>query len=264
MRPARLPPWVVLHVPHDATAIPDDVRGQFLLDDGELSEELRRMTDHFTDTLFSTCPGDAVVVRSPVSRLVVDVERFADDAQEPMAARGMGAVYQVTSSLAPLRRPLTDDERSALMQAWYHPHHRRLEDAVSTAVDRYRRCLVLDCHSFPSTALPYELAGKESPRPDICIGTDPFHTSEVLARAFVDAFRSEGWNVAVNRPFSGAMVPASRYGRDRQVEAVMVEVSRRLYLEESSAKPRPDFDDVAARIGACCARAIGDATAPPR
>ncbi|MBP9591041.1 MAG: N-formylglutamate amidohydrolase [Steroidobacteraceae bacterium] len=71
------PSWVVLHVPHDSTAVPADVRAQL---------------------------SEAVVVRSPVGRLVVDVERFPDDGDEPMAARGMGAVYTATSQLTPLRR----------------------------------------------------------------------------------------------------------------------------------------------------------------
>ena len=39
----------------------------------------------------------------PVSRLVVDPERFLYDAHEPMAARGMGAVYEQTADLRPLR-----------------------------------------------------------------------------------------------------------------------------------------------------------------
>ncbi|NBP40398.1 MAG: hypothetical protein EBV34_18570, partial [Betaproteobacteria bacterium] len=77
MSPMQYPPWVVLHIPHDSTVIPAQVRDQFLLNDSALTLELQRMTDHFTNLLFAEPPGDAAVVRAPVSRLVVDVERFA-------------------------------------------------------------------------------------------------------------------------------------------------------------------------------------------
>jgi N-formylglutamate deformylase len=147
------PPWVVLHIPHDSTIVPDQVRPQFLLTDEELTLELGRMTDHFTHALFAEPPGDAAVVRAPVSRLVVDVERFADDGQELMAKRGMGAIYELTSHLAPLRRKLSLVERDSLMRAWYHPHHQRLKEVVSAAIEQYGRCLVIDGHSFPGSNL---------------------------------------------------------------------------------------------------------------
>jgi N-formylglutamate amidohydrolase len=246
------PAWVVLHVPHDSTYVPTAVRPQFLLNDAELGRELVRMTDHRTLALFADSSSDAAIVRSPVSRLVVDVERFATDANEPMATRGMGAVYTLTSQLTPLRRYMRDGEREALMDAYYYPHHQRLEDAVSAALDRHGRCLVLDCHSFPSVALPYELAAPSKIRPDICIGTDDFHTSPELTAAFVSAFQAEGWTISVNDPFPGALVPSSRYRKDTRVAAVMVEVNRRLYLQEADATPLADFATTAQRIRQCC------------
>lgn len=250
------PPWVVLHVPHDSTAVPADVRAQFLLDETELGRELDRMTDHRTLAIFADPSSEAAVVRSPVSRLVVDVERFPDDAGEPMAARGMGAVYAATSQLTPLRRRLSIGEREALMQAYYRPHHAMLEAAVATARERHGRCLVIDCHSFPSVALPYEMADSSNARPDICIGTDDFHTSDELAGAFTAAFRRAGWRVSLNEPFAGALVPGSRYRRDARVGAVMVEVNRRLYLREVDATPSADFEHVARRIRESCVEAI--------
>ena len=45
----------------------------------------------------------AAVVRAPVSRLVVDVERFTDDAREFAAKVGMGATYVRTSRGETLR-----------------------------------------------------------------------------------------------------------------------------------------------------------------
>lgn len=49
------------------------------------------MTDHLTDVLFAV-PG-VTSVRFPVSRLVLDPERFESDDREVMATKGMGVVY---------------------------------------------------------------------------------------------------------------------------------------------------------------------------
>lgn len=255
MLPVSYPPWVVLHVPHDSLDVPPAVRGQFVLDDAELLEELVRMTDHLTADLFAG-QSETRVVRAPVSRLVVDAERFPDDAAEPMAKRGMGAVYTVTSQLIPLRRALQPAEREALLRTYYWPHHARLEAAVTSVVEQHGRCLVLDCHSFPSVALPYERAEPLAVRPDICIGTDPFHTPHGLAQTFVHAFRHAGWTVQLNQPFSGALVPASYYRADSRVQAVMVEVNRKLYLQESNAAPLEDFKQTTARVQRCCIEAL--------
>ncbi len=214
------------------------------------------MTDHFTHSIFADPPDDASVVRAPVSRLVVDVERFADDAEEPMAARGMGAIYQVTSHLKPLRRSLSRKDRDVLMHAWYHPHHERLEVEVAKTLTRYGRCLVIDGHSFPGNALPYENADPDLVRPDICIGTDPFHTPKELELAFLEVFGRNGWRVEVNKPFAGALVPASRYQRDSRVKAVMVEVNRDLYLGPESFEPNTDFNRTATEIRKRCVEAV--------
>jgi N-formylglutamate amidohydrolase len=251
-----LPPWVVLHVPHDSTFVPDAVRDQFLLSDAELQHELLRMTDHLTHALFAAPPCAAAVVRAPVSRLVVDVERFEDDVNEPMAERGMGAVYTTTSASTPLRRPLSAAEREALLRDWYRPHHARLEAAVAEALDAHGRCLVIDCHSFPSEALPYERAEPSERRPDVCIGTDAFHTPEWLAESFLAAFDEAGWRVARDTPFSGAIVPASRYRQDARVAAVMVELRRGLYLDEAAGSPLPGFEAFARRVREACVDAV--------
>ena len=123
-----LRPFVV-HVPHAATVIPSDLRDRFVLTEEELAKELLVMTDHFTDDLFNFSPANTV--RFPVSRLVVDPERFADDAAEPMAAVGKGAVYERTHLGGVLRR-LEPGERQALLDRFYEPHRRALEAAVET------------------------------------------------------------------------------------------------------------------------------------
>ena len=248
---AQLPPWVVLHIPHASTVIPAEYRAQFVLDDRELERELLLMTDHFIDELFAPLVTPERAVRFDVSRLVLDPERFEDDAQEIMSARGMGVIYRRTAGLRPLRRPLLVGEREALLERYYRPHHRALEQVVDQTLDRYGRCLILDCHSFPARALPYEL-NPEQRRPELCIGTDPFHTPSLLAEAFRESFVASGFDTAFNEPFAGALAPMKYYGRDARVAALMVEVRRDIYMDEGAGEKLGGFERIARGIRGCC------------
>ncbi|OGI41179.1 MAG: hypothetical protein A2140_03605 [Candidatus Muproteobacteria bacterium RBG_16_62_13] len=70
---------MILHIPHSSCTIPEEFRDQIVLSDEDLGAELRMMTDAFTDELFAL--PETAVVRFPVSRLLVDVERFPDDTE---------------------------------------------------------------------------------------------------------------------------------------------------------------------------------------
>jgi len=243
----RLGTSVVLHVPHSARAIPPDVRAGIVLSDAELERELLLMTDAFTDEIFDLGAEGAEVVRFPWSRLVVDPERFVDDLREPMAARGMGVVYTRTSHGAVLRETPTPAERSVLLERFYQPHHGRLTAAVDAALQYYGHCLVVDCHSFASRPLPCDF-DQGSERPDVCLGTDPTHTSGWLVDLARDQFQLTGLAVAVDRPFAGALVPTRFYRSDTRVIALMVELNRGLYMDEISGAKLDHFEAVASKV----------------
>lgn len=240
-------PPVVIHVPHASTEIPPDVASPILLTPNELGAELLAMTDRYTDEIFAFLEPAATTVRFPVSRLVVDPERFADDADEPMSSCGMGAIYTRTSDGRCLRAHPTPAERASLLTRFYEPHHRALSDAVANALRAHNTCLVIDGHSFPTRPLPYEGDQRED-RPDICIGTDPFHTPTWLRDAAVAEFEREGFDVAIDRPFAGALVPIAFYGREPRVMAFMVEINRRLYMDERTGAKLHAFDELRRRV----------------
>ena len=242
------PGWVIFHVPHDSKWIPDEVRNQFVLDDVELEAELCRMTDHHTLELFTSLIPANQIVYAPVSRLVVDVERFEDDSDEPMAERGMGVIYRCTSGLGELRRIITDEERRILLEQYYYPHHLRLTQTVDTALSLHGKCLVVDCHSFPSHALKYEFDNVGKVRPDICIGTDDFHTPPGLAEELVGIFEGQGFSVALNSPFAGALVPMKHYLKNQNVHALMIEVNRALYCDEKTGLKCDNFWEISRLI----------------
>ncbi len=207
------------------------------------------MTDFYTHKLFGYhAVRDDFRIIFPVSRLVVDPERFVDDQYEPMAAVGMGVIYTKTSNGSVLRDNPQKEEREELLNQYYIPHHKALQNAVEYCLKRYGRSLILDCHSFPALPLPYE-KDKESVRPDICIGTDDFHTSQDLCHTVFELIGKAGWSCAVNRPFSGSIVPMEFYRKDRRVSSIMIEVNRRLYMDEITGQKTTFFESCKKRIG---------------
>lgn len=73
------------------------VRKQSLLAHDDLAREPLCMTEWHTDELFALPPAVAVTVRFPVSRLVVDRERFEAPEAKEMEAVGMSAECSRTS-----------------------------------------------------------------------------------------------------------------------------------------------------------------------
>lgn len=235
------------HVPHAGTWIPPDVQATLLLDDAALAHEALVMTDHHTDELFGwlvTLGASALV--NQWSRLVLDPERFEDPALEPTERVGQGVVYTRTSDGRPLREP-DARERARLVERLYRPWHRALAGLVDEALARDDSCLVLDCHSFSTSPLPSE-TDRSPDRPDVCVGTDPFHTPSAVADALETALRDQGFRVRRDSPFAGALVPADRYRRDRRVRSVMLEVRRGIYCDEQSGRLLSGWQAVAERL----------------
>ena len=253
--PAATASPIVAHIPHSSTVIPSAVHSRLLVRDDALELELVRMTDWHTDRLFAfTGRLGATRLVSGVSRLVVDPERFIDDAREPMAAVGQGAVYTRTSDGAVLRE-LLDGERDALLGTYFFPYHVDLARLIDERLATDARCLLLDCHSFATQPLASE-PDQTPERPDICIGTDAFHTPPALVDAIAEGLAAEGFAVAVDRPFAGTIVPMSSYQVDRRVAAIMIEVRRGLYCDEATGEPLPRFDDVGQKLGRAVAWAL--------
>lgn len=237
--PAVSVPTTILHIPHDATVIPPDVRPDIVLTNVELAAELRAMTDAYTAELFDP-PVPVIRCVYPVSRLVVDPERFVDDAMEPMTARGMGVIYTRTSQGQPLRAAPDAATRAALLARFYWPHHTALTAATDRVLAAHGRCRILDCHSFAASALQYEL--DQTPhRPEICLGTDAFHTPAALYEQAHALFVAAGFTVARDRPFAGTLVPGPHYRRTPAVESLMIELNRGLYLNPADGTRSAGF-----------------------
>ena len=79
--------------------------------------------------------------------------------------------------------------------------------------------------------MPYKL-NQTAFRPDFCLGTDDFHTSEELVATVEKELQSLGYSTARDQPFSGTIVPMKHYQKEQRVQSLMIEINRWLYLGE--------------------------------
>ena len=236
---------LVLHIPHSSYCIPDIFRKDILLSDMELQKNLHVFTDWRTDDLFFHRDFPCRIV-SNISRMVCDMERFRDDAQEEMASHGFGAVYTRDAFLRPLRN-FDETKREMILKQYYDPHHKKLEDTVGEKIREFGKCLIIDCHSFSGTPLPYE-PEQEDDRPDFCIGTVDGHSHHHLVKTACDVLQTSDCTVALNYPYSGSMLPL-KYWSDSRVQTIMIEINRSLYQKYASFEALPGYQHIKNKIG---------------
>ena len=220
----------ILHIPHAGVSIPKQYRDDYLLDEAELRDNVYQYADYKTDEI-SICMTAKLKfnrVVNPYSRLFMDPERFFDDKQEPMQVKhGLGWFYE---NAILEKKPLRTTKNKASVAPYYHDHHDRLEYVVEHKLKHFDTCTIIDCHSFSNER--YWFHDPELELPDICIGFDEFHKDEALIDAINEVFKE--YEVSINTPYAGSMVPTKYYMKDARVKSVMIEVNKKLYLEEDN------------------------------
>tara|TARA_R110000787_G_scaffold947_1_gene3470 strand:- start:5396 stop:6325 length:930 start_codon:yes stop_codon:yes gene_type:complete len=218
---------IVLNIPHARWEGISEYDDQYIVPEWVTIYETMIQTDWYTDKLFAI--DNVHKVTAKVNRILVDTERFLADESEPMALTGRGCLYTHGSRGQRIRRTLSEEERNKLLDLYYHPHHKALDVAVQASLDCHNGCLLIDCHSFPDQPFPVEK--DEAKRPDICLGTTNSNTPRELVQLLVEKLTHWGYNVAINTPYSGCVLPEAFQG-DKRVLAVMIEVNRKLYLDQ--------------------------------
>ncbi|MFC1670929.1 N-formylglutamate amidohydrolase [Spirochaetota bacterium] len=230
---------LILHIPHSSSHIPAEVRKDIILSDTELEDELLKLTDHCMDEIADIDESIGKTIINKYSRMVVDPERFRDDEKEIMSSVGMGAVYISTSDKKSLRN-ITNEKRESLLKQYYDPYYREFNEITKNMLDKFNRCLIIDVHSFPSSPLPYEL-NQDLDRPDICIGTNDFHTPEDITDIIKKYYLDKDYIVKLDMPFKGTFVPDDFYEKDKRVSSVMIEINRALYMDEETGEKLDGF-----------------------
>ena len=229
---------LILHIPHSSSDIPK--LDGYVVPQSILDSEILKLTDWYTDDLFQNDIDRDIV--APFSRIFCDVERFSEDEKEVMSKFGMGVLYTTLDNGEEMRE-VTTELRKLILDEYYWIHHNKLEKVVDDCLTDQNKCLIVDCHSFPNVPMERAL-DKKLDRPDINIGTDSFHTPKHIVGMSEKFFLDKGYSVGIDWPYTGSMVPTKFYQKDNRVSSVLIEINRRLYLEEGTNKKSKGYDEI--------------------
>ena len=234
---------------------------------------LRRSEDSFVDEIFEAAPRlGAPLIRALFPRAFVDANRepFELDpamfegelpayanTRSPRVAAGLGTIARVVANGADIYRGKLDfTEALGRIRRHYWPYHKSLSELVERTKASFGACILVDCHSMPSTG-GAPTGGSSSgdrnagaKRVDFVLG-DCHGTS--CAAAVVETvqatLRELGYQVARNRPYSGGFV-TRHYGKPEDgVHSLQIEVNRFLYMDESRIRRSAGLSRLARDMG---------------
>ncbi|MFM9975014.1 MAG: N-formylglutamate deformylase [Beijerinckiaceae bacterium] len=219
---------LVVSIPHTGITIPAEYQA------GLVSPWLaRKDCDWWIETLYDFAAKlDATVIRTSISRTVIDVNR------EPSGA----SLYpgQFTTGLCPTttfdgealyQDGLAPDERSIAQrkQTYFDPYHAALRTEIMRLRASCPSVVLYDCHSIRSV-IPSLFEGT---LPHFNIGTnagascDPKLTAEIAAHC-----AASGMSHVVNGRFKGGTITRTYGDPSNGVHAVQMELACRAYIDE--------------------------------
>lgn len=212
---------VVMHFPHSSLAVPASFWEDVGIDKGYFDFINLQMSDLCLLDLFSSWDFEKVI--APYSRLYVDVEKYWDEAKEPMAKFGMGAVYSkdIFGNDLHKRTPLFMAEAKE-----YYDHHHEL---LSKACDCDKDVLILDIHSF-GYRMSRLVTGRHAV-PDLCFGQnkDDSDCPDLVELIKLWLKANCKCRYQTNYPYIGSILPNRRRAGQR-IYSLMLEFNKRFYL----------------------------------
>lgn len=175
--------------------------------------------------------------RDPADLDAVLIEDAPPDSGGARAAAGYGVIPRLGGDGHPLyTRRLSLAEAKARIDRCHAPYHAALARCMRAAHARHGQAILIDWHSMPSRAV----GGANGM--DVVLG-DRHGTacSADLSRKLRGAFEALGWRVAMNRPYAGGWTTQSWGRPDEGFQAIQIELSRALYLDETAGEPGPGW-----------------------
>jgi len=189
----------------------------------------------FTNELFKDLYNCYGGVKNKYSRLFFYPERFEDDNFEKMHQKFKLGWFYENSILD--EKPLRDIKNKQKIREYFDNHHKVLNHLTNGKLERYKKCTIIDCHSFSNERYWFH---ENISLLDICIGFEPNHTDDILVEKIKSQFSN--YNVEINQPYKGSLVPTNYWNKDFRVKSVMIKINKKLYLQDDNITKNSNFE----------------------
>ena len=218
---------LILAIPHSSTHIVNDGTIEKTMF-ARVQRDALLCADLYTDFLFDYPNAKKVIC--PVSRMMVDVERYLDREKEEMASFDRGAFYKVLNDGKTIfRKNINIDLLDTYMQ-----YHKELSKTVELVKKEGKEPFIIDCHSFNEQPFCFDsIKDIEFRKVDFCFGYN--HREDIPKKVFNKIHKwAKDYNFSYdfNVPYSGSITS------DNCTKSLMIEVNKRIYLEKDNITPK--------------------------
>lgn len=223
---------LLLSLPHDGSAIPDDLKARMTPDARTAPD-----TDWHVSRLydFARQLGASILVPK-YSRYVIDLNRGEDDTSLYPGQNTTGLVPLVRFTGEPVYRAGAEpdaDEVAMRIERYWRAYHRALRNELDRLRAAHGRVSLWEGHSIRGSGLPFLFEGR---LPDLNLGTAAGTSCSPALQARLEAELSAqtDYDWVANGRFKGGHI-TRHYGAPAEgIEAVQLELSQRTYMDEDS------------------------------
>lgn len=222
---------LLVSLPHEGTFVPDGIAAR-------LTSQARRVpdTDWHVARLYAFAKelGASVIVPTH-SRYVVDLNRSEDDVSLYPGQNTTGLCPTVRFTGEPVYldgQAPTEDEVGARVDTYWRPYHAALRDELERLHAEHGRVVLWEGHSIRGE-LPFLFEGR---LPDLNLGTANGASATPALQQRLEAVLAAqsryGW--VHNGRFRGGYITRHYADPARGIQAVQLEISQRIYMDEDS------------------------------
>ena len=222
---------LLISLPHDGIAVPADIVSR-------LTESARKVpdTDWHVSRLYDFARelGASILVPKH-SRYVVDLNRSPDDVSLYPGQNTTGLCPVVQFNGEPVYHEgdePVEQEVAARVETYWRPYHHALTDELARIKSLHGRAVLWEGHSIKGD-LPFLFDGL---LPDLNLGTASGASCSPILQQRLETVLAEqaDYSFIANGRFKGGYITRHYGNPDNGIDAVQLEISQRIYMDEES------------------------------